>query len=648
MTTSVKSQAGPPRETPPTKNSILNTQPKAPASPPSDQSAAEIAAESRRQQKVDARALKELMRPVAPNLAIGRILAVISAVLAVVPYIALVNVGTVLVTAASAGTAVDSREVNRWIMILIATFTLRLFLYFAALLITHLADIKLGHLIRERMVRRFSRVPLVWFTSTNSGRVRKALQDDIGTIHHLIAHQPVDGTVAMFMPLALMGYAFFIDWRLGLLAIATLPFYAAAMSLSMAGMGEKTVQMDQKLGVVSARMVEFVTGITVVKAFGRVGRAHSAYQQAAEEFQDFYYEWVKPLIRVSSVGMSILAVPLILLINLGGGAWLVHRGDVSVADVLATSLIALLIPYGLEVMMNSMWSSQLAGAAASRLINLLETPILDDGAARAVPHGHDVVFENVGYTYGSTDDDGFALQNVSFTLAEGSITALVGPSGSGKSTLATLLARFDDPQSGQIRLGGVPLPQIADLYSHVGFVLQDPQLPSISIRDNIALGRPGATDEQIREAARAARVLEEIEALPHGFDTIYGTDTGLSGGQAQRIAIARAILVDAPVLILDEATALTDPESQHQIQQALSDLVRGKTVLLIAHRPEVIQGVDQIVLVEDGRVVAAGTHDELMDQSGYAHLWKATTASNPSNQGTAVNRAVKANRGAKA
>ena len=143
-------------------------------------------------------------------------------------------------------------------------------------------------------------------------------------------------------------------------------------------------------------------------------------------------------------------------------------------------------------------------------------------------------------------------------------------------------------------------------------------------------------------------MLEEIEALPHGFDTIYGTDTGLSGGQAQRIAIARAILVDAPVLILDEATALTDPESQHQIQQALSDLVRGKTVLLIAHRPEVIQGVDQIVLVEDGRVVAAGTHDELMDQSGYAHLWKATTASNPSNQGTAVNRTVKANRGAKA
>jgi ATP-binding cassette subfamily B protein len=566
------------------------------------------------------------MKPVAAPLLLGRVLAVGSAILAVVPYISLVKIGALLLAAATADTTLNAQEVNRWITILILTFTLRLVFYFAALLITHLADIKLGHLIRERMVHRFSRVPLVWFTSTNSGRVRKALQDDIGTVHHLIAHQPVDGTVAMVMPLALMGYAFLIDWRLGLLAIATLPFYAGAMSLSMRGMGEKTVQMDQKLGIVSARMVEFVTGITVVKAFGQVGRAHRAYQESAEEFQDFYYAWVRPLIRVSSLGTSLLAAPLILLINLGGGTLLVQQGIVTTADVLATSLIALLIPYGLEVMMNSAWSSQLAGAAATRLTDLLETPTLNEDASETTPEGHDVVFTDVTYSYGTTEDIGFALHDVSFTLAEGTITALIGPSGSGKSTIATLLARFDDPHSGQITLGGIPLRQIGNLYAHVGFVLQDPQLPSISIRDNISLGRPDATDEQIYKAARAARIFDEIAALPNGFDTIYGADTGLSGGQAQRIAIARAILVDAPVLILDEATALTDPESQHQIQQALSELVRGKTVLLIAHRPEVIKGVDHIVLVENGAVVATGTHDELLTQPGYAHLWDATTA----------------------
>lgn len=583
-------------------------------------------ADVKAQQKADARALKDLISPVTGSLIVGRILAVVSGILAVVPYIALVQIGVVLLDAARGGAAVDSDEVNRWLSILLVAFTLRLVVYFVALLVTHLADIRLGHVIRQRMIHRFGAAPLNWFTSTNSGRIRKALQDDIATVHHLIAHQPVDGTVAVVMPLALMVYAFTVDWRLGLLSIATLPLYAAAMATSMRGMGEKTVQMDQKLSVVSARMVEFVTGITVVKSFGRVGRAHRAYQQAAEEFQEFYYDWVRPLIRVSSLGISLLAVPLILLVNIGGGAWLVHQGDVTAADVLATSLIALLVPYGLEVLSGSMWSAQLAGAAARRLTDLLETPLLADGGMRAAPRGHDVVFDRVSYSYHQGEDAELALDDVSFTLREGTVTALIGPSGSGKSTIATLLARFDDPRSGEIRLGGVPVSGIADLYRHVGFVLQDPQLPSISLRDNIALGRPDATEEQIRDAARTARILDEIEALPNGFDTVYGADSGLSGGQAQRIAIARAVLVDAPVLILDEATALTDPESRHQIQQALSDLTRDKTVLLIAHRPEVITGVDQIVLVERGRVVATGTHDELLTEPDYARLWEATTA----------------------
>ncbi|MFT4201175.1 ABC transporter ATP-binding protein [Gordonia sp. (in: high G+C Gram-positive bacteria)] len=589
-----------------------------------DEAPTDAAAQARAQQKADAAALKRLMRPVAPQLTIGRLLAVVSGILAVVPYIALVHIGDVLLTAARSGAAVDRTQVDHWIKILVVTFTLRLAVYFLALSITHFADIRLGHVIRLWMVERFSRVPLNWFTSTNSGRVRKSLQDDIGTIHHLIAHQPVDGTQAVVMPLALMVYAFIVDWRLGLLAIATVPLYLLAMGLSMRGMGEKTVEMDKKLGVVSARMVEFVTGITVVKAFGRVGRAHTAYQDSANEFQEFYYAWVKPLLKSSSLGMSLLSVPLILLVNIGGGTWLVHRGYVSAADVLATSLIALLIPYGIEVLMNSMWSQQMAGASARRITDLLDTPVLADDGKRAAPSGHDVTFENVSYSYGDGGD--LALDDVSFGLQTGTVTALIGPSGSGKSTIATLLARFDDPKSGEIRLGGVPVGEIDDLYRHVGFVLQDPQLPAISIRDNIALGRPDATEEQIRDAARAARVLDEIDALPAGFDTVYGSDTGLSGGQAQRIAIARAILVDAPVLILDEATALTDPESQHQIQQALSDLSRGKTVLLIAHRPEVIKGVDQIVLVDGGRVVATGTHDDLLAEPAYAALWESGTA----------------------
>ncbi|GAB2693387.1 ABC transporter ATP-binding protein [Nocardia thraciensis] len=582
----------------------------------------------REQQKAGARALTGLLQPVSAQLTVGRLLAVVSGVLAVVPYIALVRIGEVLLDAHTAGAEVDAAEVQRWLRILLAAFAFRLLIYFVALFVTHLADARLGHLLRERMVRRFSRVPLAWFTSTNSGRVRKALQDEIGTVHQLIAHKPVDGTNAVVMPLALMVYAFVIDWRLGLLSIATLPLYVGAMSLSMIGMGAKTVEMDHRLSTVSARMVEFVTGITVVKAFGRVGRAHRSYQHAADDFYDFYRDWVKPLIRVSALGTSFLAVPLVLLINIGAGSWLVHQGAVGTADVLATALIALLVPYALEVLMHSMWSQQLAGGAALRLADLLETPVLPEhGAEDTVqPESHEVVFDRVSYSYGADTDSVLAVEDVSFTLRPGTVTALVGPSGSGKSTIATLLARFDDPLSGAISIGGVPVAQVANLYAQVGFVLQDPQLLSISIRDNIALGRPGATDAEVRDAARAAQVLDEIEALPQGFDTVYGRDTGLSGGQAQRIAIARALLVDAPVLVLDEATALTDPESQHEIQQALSALARGRTVLLIAHRPEAIRGVDQIILIESGRITATGTHDELLTQPGYAQLWRSTGA----------------------
>ena len=234
---------------------------------------------------------------------------------------------------------------------------------------------------------------------------------------------------------------------------------------------------------------------------------------------------------------------------------------------------------------------------------MLDVPVLPSAENPRKPDGIRVRVDDVEYSYGQTK----ALKGVSLTLEPGTVTALLGPSGSGKSTLATLIARFDDPDSGSISIGGVDLREMSQetLFSTVSFVLQDAQLLKASVRDNIALGKPDASIEEVREAARVARIDDVVMALPGGYDTVIGGDTALSGGQEQRIAIARAVLLDTPVLILDEATAMADPESEAEIQQALTALARGKTVLVIAHRPGSIRGADQIVVLEGGRVRAA-------------------------------------------
>ena len=566
------------------------------------------------------KALKELLKPVQGSLMIGRILAGLSGVLAIAPYIALVQLGGLFATAYATGQPVDADRAMLIVQILISTFCLRIFLLFIALGVTHFADARFVSYVRARTIERVGNAPLGWFTSTNSGRIRKALHDDVAQIHTMVAHQPVEMTQAMIMPVALLIYAFYVDWRLGLLSIATLPLYGLFMAWMMSNMGPKTVEMDAKLARVSATMVELVTGITVVKAFGKVGQAHGNYQQAADEFAVFYNDWTGSMIKGSALANVSISVPVLLLVNVGGGSLMVNAGWVSATDVLSTTLIALALPYGIELLGNSTWAYQIAGAAALRVTTTLKTPVLEQKTkAEQDIHGSQVVFDKVSFAY----DDTQALRNVSLTLSEGTVTALVGPSGSGKSTLATLLARFNDPDSGSITLGGIDLRNIPTSHQNIGFVLQDPQLLRMSIRDNIALGRPDATDAEVRAAAVAACIADRIDALPDGFDTMFGSGINLSGGEQQRVAIARALLVDAPVLILDEATAFTDPESEAEIQKALTTLVRGRTVLVIAHRPESILGVDQIAVLDHGNLVACGAPNDVIDHplfTGLAHI----------------------------
>ena len=563
-------------------------------------------------------AIKRLGAPVRTRLRIGQVLVLLSGILAVAPYLALVRLGDILLDAYNAGAAPDPQRVRTVVMMLISAYSTRLLLYMVALIITHMADLSLRDQMRRDIVQRISRAPLAWFTASTSGRIRKAVQDDTTTVHTVIAHGPVEQLNAIVTPLALVACAFWIDWRLALLALSTLLLYVLTYSFSMRGMNEKTVEMDRKLAAVSSTMVEFVSGIGVVKAFGRVGRAHAAYLNAADDFSAFYRAWAMPLVTMTCLSFTWVSVPVLLLVNLGGGALLISAGLVTLPEVLATTLIALVLPGALLTVASISWSYQMAGAAALRLCEVIDTPVLPTAEESRRPERARVEIDRVSFSYGDT----LAVDEASLTLEPGTVTALLGPSGSGKSTLATLIARFADPDSGAVRIGGVDLRDMDEetLYSTVSFVLQDAQLLGATVRENIALGRPDADLEQVRDAARVAHVDEEIMALPDGYDTVLGRDTALSGGQEQRIAIARAVLLDTPVLLLDEATAMADPESEAEIQEALSALVAGRTVLVIAHRPAAVRGAHRIAVMERGRVVAAGSHEELLDEPHYRAL----------------------------
>ena len=596
----------------------------APSSPPSAGAAApDDAAEptpqgNAQRSREGQAAIARLGAPVRTRLRIGQALVLLSAILAVAPYIALVQLGDILLRAHRVGLSPDPQQVSGAVMVLVSAYSTRLLLYFLALLITHLADLSLRDRLRRDIVARISHAPLSWFTASSSGRLRKAVQDDTTLVHTVIAHGSVERLNAIVTPLALLGCAFWIDWRLALLAVSTLILYVLTYSVSMRGMNEKTVEMDRKLAAISSAMVEFVSGIGVVKAFGRVGRAHSAYLAAADEFSAFYRAWAMPLVTVTCLSFTWVSIPVLLLVNLGGGALLIHAGAVTLPQVLATTLVALVLPAALITIASISWSYQLAGAAALRLCEVLDTPVLPATDRPERPRTALVEIDHVSFSYGEV----LAVDDACLTLEPGTVTALLGPSGSGKSTLATLIARFADPDAGAVRIGGVDLRDMDEstLYSTVSFVLQDAQLLATTVRENIALGRPEADLAQVRAAARVARIHEEIMALPQGYDTVLGQDTALSGGQEQRIAIARAILLDTPVIVLDEATAMADPESEAEIQQALSALVKDRTVLVIAHRPAAVRGADRIAVMDGGRIVAAGSHDDLADEPHYRAL----------------------------
>lgn len=570
----------------------------------------------------DALALQQLLAPARRATSKAQRIQWIASAATVAPFVGIVEIGRALL----ADGPVDTTRVWAIVAVVIAALLVRTVAGGAALTITHFADVELQRSLRRRIVDTLGRLPLGWFNGTSSGEVRKAVQNDVGELHYLVAHSAVEKTGALATPLFGLIYCFYLDWRLGLLALATIPIYLAVYSWLGRDARTQMERLDRGVERISVTIVEFIAGVSVVKTFGEAGKAHKRFADAADEFNDSFANWMGPLVRVKAVTSIFIETPLLLLANLAGGYWFVRSGWVTPIDVLGSTLVAVTIPAAVLTVGYSTHIRKQAQAAAGRLQRLLQTPTLPVVKNPQVPEGNSIEFDCVSFSY---DGQRTVLDNVSLTLASGTITALVGPSGSGKSTLATLVPRFHDAADGAVRIGGVDVREIdpAVLYRHVGFVLQDVQLLGISVADNIRLGRPDAGDEDIVDAAKAAYIHDRITDLPNGYDSVVGDDAHFSGGEAQRVSIARALLADTSILVLDEATAFADPDSEAQIQAALSRLIVGRTVLVIAHRLGSIVNADNIVVLDAGRIAEQGRHDELLARGGqYARMWASYTA----------------------
>lgn len=479
--------------------------------------------------------------------------------------------------------------------------------------------------IRMAITGKLSRVPMGVILDTPSGKFKTTIVDTVEKLELPLAHMVPELTANILIPILMLVYLFVLDWRLALISLATIPVGVFCYMGMLKDYETRYARVLTAGKNMDAATVEYIGGIEVVKTFNQGERSYKKYADAVAENEASKVTWFKQTNGYYVTGLSILTSTLVGVLPLG--SWLFMNGKIDAGTLITCIILALGLVKPLIQALQYTDSLAMVDSTVKEVGNLLDQPELIRPMIRADLVNTDVSFENVTFRYKDVE----ILHGISFDCVKGGMTAIVGPSGSGKSTIARLIASFWEAESGNVCIGGtdvrnIPLSQVMELVSYVS---QDNFLFHLSIRENIRVGKPDATDAEIEDAARKASCHDFILSLPDGYDTLAG-DAGshLSGGERQRIAIARAILKNSPIVVLDEATAFTDPENEAVIQASIAELVAGKTLIVIAHRLSTITDADKILVVDQGNIAAEGTHEELLKRSRlYKELWNAHIAS---------------------
>lgn len=476
--------------------------------------------------------------------------------------------------------------------------------------------------LRKKLLAKLSRVPMGTILDTPSGQYKTIIVDRVEGMEPTLAHLIPEMTSNILVPLAIIVYIFCMDWRMGLASLVTIVigFWVASRSgRTYAKRWQGAVEIGHRM---ANAIVEYAGGIQVVKAFSQSAGSYQKYSSAVKDNARYYVDWMADNQKYMAVMQSV--TPAVLLPVLPVGLLLWSVGSLSAAHFLTIIVLSLGLTRPLIAAMSFVDELAVVGTNVGEIAGILDAPELVRPKQEAMFHGQEITLRQVSFTYGKSEDE--ILHGIDLTIWPGTVTALVGPSGSGKSTIARLIAGFWDVTGGSVTMGGVDIRKIPmdQLNRQIAYVSQDNYLFDCSVRENIRMGRLDATDAEVEMAAKAAGCDEFIRALEQGYDTICGGGGGhLSGGEKQRISIARAMLKDAPIVILDEATASIDPENEAVIQKAISALAMGKTLIVIAHRLSTITDADNIVVVKQGRIVGQGRQEQLLKSCPlYANMWQ--------------------------